>query len=221
MPQLPYAAKNMTLDTRLGRYHRIGSPTEAAKVEGDRPLECALCHGRESVGNLVDTMESWWGHRYDRAKLTALYGDLDQASLLATLRYGKPHEKAVAWASPEPRCEATIRDARFPRIRRPINGNGWPSPRANSGILIPWSAITRTMPWRAWWERHRLWICTPKGIALGSLRPHGSAPPATKKKERASRPSPPMRQAGPLFRPIPSRSDPVSPELLSVLTGTG
>ena len=91
MPQ-----KNMSLDTRLGRYHRIGSPTEAVKVESDRPLECALCHGGKSVGNLVDTMESWWGHRYDRAKLTALYGDLNQGSLLATLRNGKPHEKAVA-----------------------------------------------------------------------------------------------------------------------------
>ena len=44
MPQ-----KNMSLDNRLGRYHRIASPTETAKVEGDRPLECALCHGDKPV----------------------------------------------------------------------------------------------------------------------------------------------------------------------------
>jgi hypothetical protein len=65
-------------------------------VEGDRPLECALCHGEKTVATLVDTMESWWGHRYDRGKLAALYGDLNQGSLLAALRQGKPHEKAVA-----------------------------------------------------------------------------------------------------------------------------
>ncbi len=88
--------KNMTLDTRLGRYHRIASPTDRIKVEGDRPLECALCHGGKPIGELVDTLESWWGKHYDRGKLTDLYGDLRQGSILATLRNGKPHEKAVA-----------------------------------------------------------------------------------------------------------------------------
>ncbi|GEM_PF-518737 len=88
--------KNMTLDTRLGRYHRIGSPADPVKVESDRPLECALCHGGKPVGELVDTLEGWWGHRYDRAKLTALYGDLRENAVAATLRNGKPHEKAVA-----------------------------------------------------------------------------------------------------------------------------
>src|SRR5262249_30016869 len=66
--------KNMSLDTRLTRYHRIGSPTDRARVEGDRPLECALCHADRSVGELVETMERWWGKRYDRAALRALYG---------------------------------------------------------------------------------------------------------------------------------------------------
>ena len=92
--------KNMTLDNRLGRYHRIGSPTETAKVEGDRPLECALCHGDQPVETLVATMERWWHKRYDRDRLRLLYGDdLAHADpLVATLARGKPHEQAVAMA---------------------------------------------------------------------------------------------------------------------------
>lgn len=88
--------KNMSLDLRLSRYHRIASPDDPAKVEGDRPLECALCHGDRSVASLVDTLEAWWGHRYDRTRLRRLYGDLDANALEATLRLGKPHERAVA-----------------------------------------------------------------------------------------------------------------------------
>jgi predicted CXXCH cytochrome family protein len=92
--------KNMTLDNRLGRYHRVASPTETAKVEGDRPLECALCHGDKTVETLVATMEHWWGKSYDRARLRGLYGaDLEHADpLLETLVRGKPHEQAVAIA---------------------------------------------------------------------------------------------------------------------------
>ena len=41
--------KNMGLGYALTRYHRIGSPTDAARVEQDRPLECALCHADRSV----------------------------------------------------------------------------------------------------------------------------------------------------------------------------
>jgi hypothetical protein len=88
--------KNMSLDTRLSRYHRIGSPNDPVKVEGDRPLECALCHADWTVRTLVDTMESWWPRRYDRGRLTRLYGSLDENPLQATLREGKPHEEAVA-----------------------------------------------------------------------------------------------------------------------------
>jgi hypothetical protein len=90
----------MSLDNGLTRYHRIGSPTETVKVEGDRPLECALCHGDKSVETLVSTMETWWGKSYDRDKLRLLYGpDLAHADpLVETLARGKPHEQAVALA---------------------------------------------------------------------------------------------------------------------------
>jgi hypothetical protein len=89
--------KNMSLDTRLSRYHRIGSPTDRARVERDRPLECALCHGDQRAGDLVDTLEAWWPHRhYDRQAVAALYGDLQANVIEATLRLGKPHEQAAA-----------------------------------------------------------------------------------------------------------------------------
>jgi predicted CXXCH cytochrome family protein len=90
--------KNMSLDLALSRYHRIGSPNDPVKVEGDRPLECALCHGDRSAGSLADTLEAWWPRPrpYDRARLRGLYGDLDANVLRATLRLGKPHEQAVA-----------------------------------------------------------------------------------------------------------------------------
>jgi hypothetical protein len=90
--------KNMGLAYKLTRYHRIGSPDDRARVEGDRPLECALCHVDKSVESLVTTMEHWWGKKYDRKKLVALYGRLEAKPLAATLAYGKPHEQATAAA---------------------------------------------------------------------------------------------------------------------------
>jgi predicted CXXCH cytochrome family protein len=90
--------KNMGLGYALTRYHRIGRPDDPARVERDRPLECALCHADKTVGDLVATMERWWGRRYDRAALTALYGGLDARPLEATLARGKAHEQAVALA---------------------------------------------------------------------------------------------------------------------------
>ena len=91
------AKKNMGLDYVLDRYHRIGSPTDPVRVQGDRPLECALCHVDKSVEALTATMEQWWGKHYDREKLRALYGsDLAVNPLRATLVLGKPHEQAVA-----------------------------------------------------------------------------------------------------------------------------
>ena len=91
--------KNMGLDYGLVRYHRIGSPTDAQRVTGDRPLECALCHADKSVEALVSTMETWFHRRYDRAPLRALYGDdLEVNAIRATLVRGKPHEQAVAIA---------------------------------------------------------------------------------------------------------------------------
>jgi predicted CXXCH cytochrome family protein len=91
MPQ-----KNMGLGYQLTRYHRIGSPNEKARVESDRPLECALCHVDKSTLELVNSMETFWGKRYDRKKLELLYGDLGSSPLLATVTRGKAHEQATA-----------------------------------------------------------------------------------------------------------------------------
>jgi predicted CXXCH cytochrome family protein len=89
--------KNTGLGYRLTRYHRIGSPTDAARVEKDRPLECALCHADKPLSSLVETMEKWWGKSYDRAALRSLYGDgLGTNPLLETLARGKPHEQIAA-----------------------------------------------------------------------------------------------------------------------------
>jgi predicted CXXCH cytochrome family protein len=91
--------KNMGLAYELTRYHRIGSPTDRERVEGDRPLECALCHTDKSVENLVLTMERFWGKKYDRDALRKLYGrDLTVNALEMTLKIGKPHERGTAVA---------------------------------------------------------------------------------------------------------------------------
>jgi predicted CXXCH cytochrome family protein len=90
--------KNAGLGYRLTRYHRIGSPTDAARVLHDRPLECALCHQDKSVEELASTMERWWHKRYDRRALRDLYGDdLDARPVILALA-GKPHEQIVASA---------------------------------------------------------------------------------------------------------------------------
>jgi predicted CXXCH cytochrome family protein len=88
--------KNMTLDNRLGRYHRVGSPNDPTRVERDRPLECALCHADKRVAELVETMERWWNKKYDRGRLASLYGELSANPLRATVARGKAHEQAVA-----------------------------------------------------------------------------------------------------------------------------
>jgi predicted CXXCH cytochrome family protein len=90
--------KNMGLAYQLTRYHRIGSPTDAARVLGDRPLECALCHADATVETLVSQMEAWWAKSYDRKALAVLYADLGRPALIQTLEAGKPHEQAVAIA---------------------------------------------------------------------------------------------------------------------------
>ena len=90
--------KNMGLGYALTRYHRIGLPDDPARVERDRPIECALCHVDKTVAELVGTMESWWGRKYDRAALANLYGTLEARPLPATLMRGKAHEQAVAMA---------------------------------------------------------------------------------------------------------------------------
>jgi predicted CXXCH cytochrome family protein len=107
--------KNMSLDTRLSRYHRIGSPTDRARVESDRPLECALCHPDKTVGALVEKMESWWQKRYDRDALTRLYGSLEARPLEVALLSGRAHEQAAAlgvlreWASNGPTGRSAVR----------------------------------------------------------------------------------------------------------------
>ncbi len=89
--------KNTGLASTLVRYHRIGSPTDKARVEKDRPLECALCHADKSVASLLANMESFWGKRYDSRAIESLYGnDLGQNVLSVTLLSGKPHEQIVA-----------------------------------------------------------------------------------------------------------------------------
>ena len=89
--------KNMSLQYALGRYHRIGSPTDEDRVLRDRPLECALCHGDKSIESLTATMEQWWNKKYSRAALRELYGnDLNTDAMTTTLARGKPHEQAVA-----------------------------------------------------------------------------------------------------------------------------
>jgi len=91
--------KNMGLGYALTRYHRIGSPTDAARVERDRPLECALCHADRSVASLLGDMERLWGKHFDRAAVARLYGgELNANALLATVEHGKPHEQAPAMA---------------------------------------------------------------------------------------------------------------------------
>lgn len=105
--------KNMGLAYELTRYHRIGSPTDEARVLGDRPLDCALCHADRSVEQIVSTMEKWWGKRYDRQRLTRLYGrDLSQNPTRITLMGGKPHEQVLA-------ADVAVKHA-LPRTTDPI-----------------------------------------------------------------------------------------------------
>jgi predicted CXXCH cytochrome family protein len=113
--------KNMGLDGTLTRYHRIGSPTDPARVLGDRPLECALCHADASVRHLVDAMEAWWPRRYPRQRLEELYGSVDANVMRATLERGRAHEQAVAIGV---LAEARARDA-APLIAAQL-GNEYP-----------------------------------------------------------------------------------------------
>jgi predicted CXXCH cytochrome family protein len=88
--------KNMGLAYGLTRYHRIGSPTDEARVYGDRPLECALCHVDWSVERTLTAMERGWGKQFDRARIARLYPDLKERVLETSLRSGKPHEQVAA-----------------------------------------------------------------------------------------------------------------------------
>ena len=93
--------KNMGLGYALTRYHRIGSPTDPARVERDRPLECALCHADKTVGELVTATWSAGGaSSYDRGALARALRRARRATRSpATLERGKAHEQAVALAA--------------------------------------------------------------------------------------------------------------------------
>jgi len=88
--------KNTGLGYALTRYHRLGSPLDAGRVERDRPLECALCHADASVRRLLDDIARLWGKRYDEAALGRLYGDLDRNALEVTVARGRAHEQIAA-----------------------------------------------------------------------------------------------------------------------------
>ena len=91
--------KNMALDYALTRYHRIGSPDDPARVERDRPLECALCHADKTVASLVGDDGAWWKQKLrPRARSRTSTARSTRAPLVATLTRGKPHEQAVALA---------------------------------------------------------------------------------------------------------------------------
>jgi len=122
--------KNMGLGYALTRYHRIGSPTDRARVEGDRPLECAICHGDKTVGALLDDMARLWGKQYDAAAIQRLYGDRDQNVLVATITRGYAHEQATAMALAGERRLQPAGAA----IAHEMTGNAYPLVRLWAGI---------------------------------------------------------------------------------------
>lgn len=117
--------KNMGLGYALTRYHRIGSPTDRARVEGDRPLECALCHADKTVGATLKDIARLWGKHYDEDQLARLYGGLDQNVLLATINRGHAHEQAtamtvaadLAFSAALPAIEQQARANTYPLVR--------------------------------------------------------------------------------------------------------
>lgn len=114
--------KNMGLGYALTRYHRIGSPTDANRIERDRPIECALCHAEKSVGSLLDDIARLWGKRYDTGALARLYGTLEANVLIATIERGYAHEQATAiGAAGEQRFQPAAA-----AIARAIDGNPYP-----------------------------------------------------------------------------------------------
>ena len=90
--------KNMGLGYELTRYHRIGSPTDRLRVEGDRPLECALCHPASASGRWSTPWSAGGASATIAARSTRLYGDLRTPVLQATVTRGMPHEQATAMA---------------------------------------------------------------------------------------------------------------------------
>ena len=166
--------KNMGLGYALTRYHRIGLPDDPVRVERDRPLECALCHTDKSVGELVTTMEGWWGRRYDRAALALLYGSLDARPLPATLERGRAHEQAVALAT----LGAAHVTAAAPVVARQLV-NPFPlvryyARRALQALRGQDCAVDLDRPTSEIAAAVR--ACVPEAFAAGSPSPMGAAP---------------------------------------------
>lgn len=114
--------KNMGLGYALTRYHRIGSPTDRARVEGDRPLECALCHADKTVGATLEDIARLWGKHYDEDQVARLYGGLDQNVLLATINRGYAHEQATAMSV----AADLAFSAALPAIEQQTRANSYP-----------------------------------------------------------------------------------------------
>jgi len=167
--------KNMGLGYALTRYHRIGLPDDPVRVERDRPLECALCHTDKSVGELVTTMERWWGRRYDRAALATLYGGLEVNPLPATLERGRAHEQAVALAT----LGAAHVTAAAPAVARQLV-NPFPlvryyARRALEALRGQDCAVDLDRPTPEIAAVVR--ACVPEAFAAGPPSPTGAAPP--------------------------------------------
>jgi predicted CXXCH cytochrome family protein len=168
--------KNMGLGYALTRYHRIGLPDDPVRVERDRPIECALCHADKTVADLVSTMERWWGRRYDRAALAALYGSLDARPLEATLARGKAHEQAVALAT----LGAAHATAALPAVARQLV-NPFPlvryyAQRALAALGAGACAVDLDRPTPEIVAAVR--ACVPEAFPSGALDPRTSRLPA-------------------------------------------
>jgi len=128
--------KNMGLGYALTRYHRIGSPTDVARIEGDRPMECALCHADKTVGAMLADISRLWGRHYDPAAMLRLYGSLDANVLMATIARGHAHEQAAAMgAAGEQRFQPAAQ-----AVARQMTANTYPLVRYYAAAAL--AAIT-------------------------------------------------------------------------------
>lgn len=88
--------KNIALQARLTRYHRILSPNAPEVVERERPMACSLCHDDWTVGRVVAEMADRWPTPIRKDRVAALFGGEDRYPLDVALTEGLPHEQVVA-----------------------------------------------------------------------------------------------------------------------------
>ena len=167
--------KNMGLGYALTRYHRIGLPDDPVRVERDRPIECALCHTDKTVGDLVTTMERWWGRTYDRAALAALYGSLEARPLPATLERGRAHEQAVALATLGAAHVTSAAPAVARQLVNPFPLVRYYARRALEGLRGQDCAVDLDRPTPEIAAAVR--ACVPEAFAAGAPAPTGPVPP--------------------------------------------